>query len=114
MIIEITEKVHVVVRRAFETDLRRHFIGEIKATSDSVARIEGYFLVFDKNKNIFIKKPDSRVTIMDLSSSGYWVNLIPKEVELSDLHYTYDSENKLILTDGKSFDLDINEFGALR
>ena len=51
---------------------------------------------------------------MDLSSSGYWVNLIPKGVELSDLHYTYDSENKLILTDGKSFDLDINEFGALR
>ena len=51
---------------------------------------------------------------MNLSSSGYWVNIIPKDVILTDLKYTYDSNNKLTLTDGKSFELDINEFGALR
>jgi hypothetical protein len=114
MLIEISEKVHVVVRRIFETDLRRHFIGEIKVANDSIARIEGYFMVFDKSKNTFIKKPSIRVTIMDLSSSGYWVNIIPKDVKLADLKYVYDSNNKLTLTDGKSFELDINEFGPLR
>ena len=114
MLIAISEKVHVVVRRTFETDLRRHFIGEIKAVNDSIARIEGYFMVFDKSRNTFIKKPAPRVTIMDLSSSGYWVNIIPQDVKLTDLTYIYDSNNKLTLTDGKSFQLDINEFGALR
>ena len=114
MLIEINEKVHVVVRRTFETDLRRHFIGEIKVINDSIARIEGYFMVFDKSKNTFIKKPHRRVTIMDLSSSGYWVNVIPKEVKLADLKYIYDSDNNLTLTDGKSFEIDINEFGAFR
>ena len=114
MLIESSEKVHVVVRRTFETDLRRHFIGEIKVAIDSIARIEGYFLVFDKSKNTFIKKPNLRVTIMDLSNSGYWVNIIPKDVKLADLKYIHDSNNKLALTDGKSFELDINEFGALR
>ena len=114
MLIEISEKVHVVVRRTFETDLRRHFIGEIKVANDSIARIEGYFMVFDKSKNTFIKKPNLRVTIMDLSSSGYWVTIIPKDIILTDLKYIYDSSNKLTLTDGKSFEIDINEFGALR
>ena len=114
MLIEISEKVHVVVRRTFETDLRRHFIGEIKVANDSIARIEGFFMVFDKSKNTFSKKPSLRVTIMDLSSSGYWVNLIPKDVQLTDLNYIYDSSNRLTLTDGKSFELDINEFGAFR
>ena len=80
----------------------------------SIERIEGYFMVFDKSKNTFIKNPIQRVTIMDLSSSGYWVNIIPKDVKLADLNYTYDSNNKLSLTDGKSFELNINEFGALR
>lgn len=114
MLLETSEKVHVVVRRAFEADLRRHFIGEIKVANDSIARIEGYFMVFDKSKNAFLKKPSIRVTIMDLSSSGYWVTIIPKNVNLVDLKYVYDSNNKLTLTDGKSFELDINEFGALR
>ena len=114
MLIEISEKVHVVVRRTFETDLRRHFIGEIKMANDSIARIEGYFMLFDKSKNTFIKNPNIRVTIMDLSSSGYWVNIIPKDVSLADLRYNYDSNNKLKLTDGKSFEIDINEFGAFR
>ena len=114
MLVEIDEKVHVVVRRAFETDLRRHFIGEIKVANGSIARIEGYLMVFDKSKNIFIKKPIVRNTIMDLSSSGYWVNIIPKDVKLEDLKYAYDIKDKLKLTDGKSFEIDINEFGAFR
>ena len=114
MFLEIGEKVHIVVRRMFETDLRRHFVGDIKMVNNSVARIQGYFIVFDKNKNAFIKKPVMRETIIDLSSYGYWVNIIPKEVNLEDLQYTYNSDRKLVLTDDKSFELDINEFGAIR
>jgi len=114
MLLEINEKVHVVIRRTFETDLRRHFVGEIKLAIGSIARIEGYFVIFDKNKNTFIKKPSQRVTIMDLSSSGYWVNIIPKDVQLADLKYHYNNNNNLTITDGKLFELDINEFGPLR
>ena len=114
MLIEIGEIVHIAVRRTFETDLRRHFIGEITAASGSIVRIRGYFLVFDKAKNSFQKKPHKRETIMDLSDHGYWVNILPKEINISDLNYVYDKEKKLILSDGRSFSLDINEFGSTR
>ena len=114
MLIEIGEKVHVIIRRTFETDLRRHFIGEVIAVTGSCARVKGFFMVFDRNKNSFIKKPNQRLTILDLSSSGYWVNIIPKDVNMVDLIYTYDAQKNLILTDGKTFKLDINEFGVHR
>ena len=52
MLVEIGEKVHIAVRRMFETDLRRHFVGEIKAANDSVVRLIGYSIVYDKNKNV--------------------------------------------------------------
>lgn len=87
MLLEISEKIHVVVRRSFESELRRHFIGEVKAVNGSIARVEGYFLLFDTTKNIFVKQPSVRETIMDLSSSEYWVNIIPKDVKLEDLNY---------------------------
>jgi hypothetical protein len=114
MLIETGEKVHVIIRRTFETDLRRHFIGEIMAVADSCVRVKGFFMVFDRNKNSFTKKLNQRLTILDLSSSGYWVNLIPKDVNISDLIYAYDNNKNLILTDEKSFKLDINEFGVHR
>lgn len=114
MLIEVGEKVQVIIRRTFETDLRRHFIGEITAVEGSCARVQGFFMVFDRNKNSFIKKMSQRLTILDLSSSGYWVNIMPKDVNISDLIYTYDNNKNLILTDEKSFKLDINEFGVHR
>lgn len=114
MLVEVEEKVHVVVRRAFETDLRRHFIGEIKVALGSIVRIEGFFMVLDKSKNIFTRQPGQRTTIMDLSSNGYWVNILPKEIDLAELKYAFNKNNKLTITDGKSYEMDINEFGSLR
>lgn len=114
MLVEAGEKVHVVVRRTFETDLRRHFIGEIREVSGSVARVDGFFMVFDKNKNAFVRKPGLRVTVMDLSSSAYWVNIIPKNVKIGDMKYTHDSDRGLTISDGDAYSLDISEFGVLR
>lgn len=39
MIIERGEKVHIITRRLFESDLRRHFVGEVLDSEGSVARI---------------------------------------------------------------------------
>ena len=112
MIIEPGEKVHIFVRRNFEGELRRHFIGEVTAVQGSVVRLFGNSIVFDKTKNVFVKGKGERITIVDLAESGYIVNVIPKSVVISELVYKQNIEKQLVLTDEKSFTLDINEFGV--
>jgi hypothetical protein len=47
MVLTEGEKVHVITRRLFDNDLRRHFVGEVKAVSDVAVRLEGYAFVLN-------------------------------------------------------------------
>ncbi len=116
MIFRSGEKVHVVIRRKFESDIRRHFVGEIEENSSfsTSARIRGYVFIFDTTANHFVKKPEERTTIMDLAESGYTVNILHPDVEISQLKYLVNEQKRLVVTDGKRFSLDVNEFGFNR
>ena len=39
------DKIHVMHRRRFEKDVRRHFVGEVKGYEQGVARASGYVFV---------------------------------------------------------------------
>ena len=114
MVVEVGERIHIMARRRFEQDVRRHFVGTVIASDGTVVRMEGYTFVFDAHKDNFIKRPEKRTRIFDLSDSGYIVNIIPKETELEKVIYTFTSDRRLVVTDEKSFSLDIHEFGPLR
>ncbi|HPR07482.1 MAG TPA: hypothetical protein PLI17_12695, partial [Denitromonas sp.] len=58
------------------------------------------------------KRAERRFTIVDLGDSGYVVNLIESRVDIDAVTYKYLSNIGLVATDGKSFVLNINEFGA--
>lgn len=114
MILEIGEKVHVITRRLFETDLRRHFIGEVIRINETAALIEGYTFIFDNSKNQYIRRPEKRSRIVGIADSGYIINLLPVTADPVDAKYVQSKENKLVVSDGKTFSLEINEFGASR
>ena len=114
MILNQGEKVHIITRRLFDADLRRHFVGEVKALEDNVLRVEGYAFVFDESHSKFIKRPERRVRIISIADSGVIINVIPTEVNLNELMYRISDDRRLVLTDGRSFSLDINEFSASR
>ena len=114
MLVQSGEKVHVIIRRRFETDLRRHLVGEIQEVYATSARITGYDFFLDTTKNQFIKKTVIRTTIIDLAESGYVVNILPDEVELDNLKYVINEQKRLVMTDNAGFVLDINEFGFNR
>jgi hypothetical protein len=61
-----------------------------------------------------VKKAEPRTTILDVSESGYVVNILPRSVSLSDLRYETVDREFLAVVDGKGFALDVNEFGAKR
>jgi len=112
MIIEKGEKIHIMYRALYENSTRRHFLGEVLAAEGSICRLEGYVFVYDQKTTEFIRKPEKRVTIIDVSESGYIANMIDQAVNLGNVNYKYAQGVGLIATDNKSFSLNINEFGS--
>ena len=114
MILSPGEKLHVITRRQFEADLRRHFVGETEAVAESAVRLNGYAFIFDATRNEYSKRPELRTKIVALGDSANVITLIPKEVDLSALRYEISASKRLVVTDGRAFSLDINEFGVGR
>ena len=108
------EKVFIVTRRLFETDLRRHFVGEVLEASGATARVRGYAFIFDENNNEFARRNELRTRIFTLIDAGLTINVIPREVVLEDVKYTMNEKNQRILTDKKSFQMNVGEFGPNR
>lgn len=114
MLIETGEKIHVMMRRYFESQVRRHFAGEIDAVIGTHVRATGYVFVYDERTAHYIRKRSRRTTILNLAESGYIVNIIPSTVNLDEVRYETIDRSELFFTDGKDFRLNINEFGVSR
>jgi len=109
MVLEPGEKLFIVTRRLFEGDLRRHFVGEVKAATESTVRLEGYPFVFDLGTGKFTKR-GRRVRIFGLGDSGFIINIIPKDVDLDRVSYGISTKGIKVLSDGNTFELNIGEF----
>jgi len=114
MILEPGEKVHVIVRRNFETDLRRHFIGEVVAAAECAVTVKGRVVVYDPVKCRYEVAPDTRVRILSLTDAGNIINIIPRATKIENVKYVLSADKRLIVTDGESLTLDVNEFGVSR
>lgn len=108
------DKLFVITRRLFEGDLRRHFVGEVQETTERAVRVQGYMFVYDDANNVYVRREGERTRIFSLVDAGLVINVLPRDVALKDIQYRDDEENHLVLTDEKSFKLDINEFGFYR
>ena len=112
-VVEIEDKLHVMTRRLFEEDVRRHFVGEVTAVSGGLVEVRGYTFIFDAGASEYRRLPGERTRIFSLGDSGHTVNKIPREVDVSSISYR-TIENRLVISDGRSFSLPVNEFGSAR
>jgi len=108
------EKIHVVERRRFESDVRRHFVGTVQEVSESLIRAIGFAFVFDTAAGSFVKRCEVRTRIISLCDADNIINVLPAGLDPERATYTLDSDRRLILTDEQELHLDINEFGPLR
>lgn len=114
MLVKIGEKVHIIMRRLFDEYIRRHFVDEIVTAEGVIVRTKGYSFIYDAFKNQYLQSPEKRISIFDLSESGYIVNIIPKSVNIEKLTYKTVERSHLVITDGSSFNLGIDEFSVHR
>lgn len=114
MVIDVGEKVHVIERRRFDGDIRRHVCGVVDRSDDTAVRITGYEFIYDSGLSGYIRGQRARTRTVPLGAAGYVVNVIPPDTVIESVRYESDESGRLRVTDGDSFNLDINEFGRLR
>ena len=110
-VLEIGEKIHVIIRRHFKEEVRRHFAGEVTAVAPGQIRVEGYTFTCEPVSLAYRRLPELRTRIFALHDSGYIINVIPRTVDVSRLRY-HSNTGVPILTDGQGFSLEVNEFKA--
>ena len=110
-LIKIGEVVHLIERRMFPDDVRRHFVGEVEAASDRAIRLKGYLFVYDSGAGKFLRKPELRTRVVALDNRVV-INVLPEGTSVEDVHHSHDAEGNLSITDGRKFELDISEFSA--
>lgn len=108
------EKVFIITRRLFEADLRRHFVGEVEEASGAVIQVCGYAFVFDDATKQFVRREEKRTRIFSIIDAGIMVSVMPASVQIGDLQYRWNEKNQRVLTDEKSFELNVSEFGLYR
>jgi hypothetical protein len=114
MILEPGEKVHVVERRHFFDDVRRHFIGQVLKCTAHAVRLKGYAWVFDDMSGQFVRKPEMRERVIWLGGDRLIINVVPPEVNIGEVRYVTDPQEGLLVTDGKNLFLEISELTAMR
>lgn len=104
----------MIVRRLFPQDIRRHFIGEVTDATESIVRAEGYAYLYDTNTNLFVRKHYSQVRIFSLVDGINIMSILPRTTNPKKVVYRFTEKNRMILTDGDSLSMDVNEFGVNR
>jgi len=113
VLVDVGEKVHVVERRLFEGDVRRHFFGVVERAGEGAIRITGYAYVYDPASTTYIRSAEQRTRVLPLAASGFVINVAPPDADLESIRYE-ERDGRLTVTDGAGFSLDINEFGRHR
>lgn len=105
------ETVHLIERRLFTGDVRRHFVGTIEACTDRALRVKGHLFVHDSGAGAFVRKSEERTRLIPLDNRVI-INILPAGISLDRIGYSHDAEGNLMLTDGAGFELDISEFST--
>ena len=108
MILKTGEKIHVIHRRFFEKEARRHFIGTVEFYESGVARASGYVFGIDRVKFTFERHAELRTRLISIVAGNVLVNVIPDFVNIEAVTYKMVKKN-LRVTDGSDWYLDLSE-----
>ncbi|HUS52568.1 MAG TPA: hypothetical protein VMY41_00985 [Thermohalobaculum sp.] len=90
-VIEVGDKLHIITRRNFIEDLRRHFAGSVLAVSGGLVRVQGYAFVFKDKASGYRRKPEFRTRIFGVADAQLIIIALPSGVAIDSLKYQMDS-----------------------
>jgi hypothetical protein len=75
-VIDVGEKLHIVEKRYFADDVRRHFVGEVKAYNNNILRLLGYVWVYNAQQAKFTRRKEIRERLLILGDRLI-INVLP-------------------------------------
>lgn len=112
MLLAQNEKVLVIFRRLFDSDIRQHFIGTVEAITPIAARIRGFTFLYDIDSGKFVRKPNETSRVVPLGESSVQISLLPDSVEPKRIIYKSDTQHHLVITDNLGFSQSMAEFSG--
>lgn len=104
------EKLHVVERRKFEADLRRHFVGEVDYCSDYHLRATGNLYVFNGSTGLFERIEPVRTRLF-ANDNNIVITVLPTEFDLTTALYKR-VRNEMLFCDASGFTMELGDFGT--
>lgn len=104
------EKVHVIEHRRFESDLRRHFVGEVHYYDSHYLRVAGNLYMFNGSTGLFEKVPPSRTRVF-ANDNRISITVLPSEFDLETAEYSRIGGD-LAFVDKQGLCIEIGVFGT--
>lgn len=112
MLLAQNEKVLIVFRRLFESDIRQHFVGAVEFVTPIAARVRGYTFLYDVDSGKFVRKANEAVRVIPLGESSVLISVLPNSVEPKRIVYKSDAQHQLVITDNLEFSQSMVEFSG--
>ena len=77
-------------------------------------RVQGYAFVFDDYSKQFVRREDLRTRIFSFTDAGLVIYVLPGEAHIEDIQYVFDENNRRLITDRKTFSMNVSEFSVNR
>ena len=103
----------MIERRAFDGDVRRHFVGEVEGANTTAVRVKGYTFVCNPMTGNFDRREPVRTRIIPLSAAGVVVYVIPEEIDIESVRYEWEAGNRLVVRSGQ-WEVFLDEFASSR
>ena len=110
-IIDSGDRVLIITRRLFPGDVQRHFVGIVDKATHNAILVHGHAYVRDVTQGDFVRRKGQRSRVFPFDNHII-VFVLPGDVDIGQVRYEHRDDNRLTVTDGKQFGIDISEFGG--
>ena len=62
----------------------------------------------------FVRREDLRTRIFSLADAGLVIHILPEETHLDEVQFVWDENNRRLITDRKTFSMNVSEFSLNR
>ena len=100
MLLDEGDKILASVRRLYEAEYPRFFVGVVEAASETVARVLGSVYIWDPYRNAVVPREGRRCKLIHFASPTFIVHALDRATDLDAISFKADTNGRIWLTEG--------------